>query len=342
MTRPAPEPRGVLVIGGAGYIGSVLVRELLGCGYHVRCLDALLYDTASAIEELRANDRFSFVFGDMRQRDLLTRSLEGITDVVLLASLVGDPVCKRYPALAHQINVTGSMEVFEVLEDSDVDRFVYVSTCSNYGVAWGEAATEESAVNPQSIYAETKVAFERFLLARAPGAATATTVLRLASAFGISPRMRFDLTVADFARQLALGRELVVFDPETWRPYCHVNDIAASIRLVLEAECGAVRGQVFNVGADAQNYTKRVLAADLESIIPGARVQYRAGGMDVRNYRVCFRKIERALGFVCRHTVRESISAVARAVQAGEYADVDARPTFYGNGVIARDPSGCV
>lgn len=340
MTRTCSAARHVLVIGGAGYIGSVLVRELLGRGYHVRCLDALLYDTASALAALEGNPRFSFVCGDMGCSNVLAATLAGITDVVLLASLVGDPICKKYPQLARDINLTGSMDAFSAVAAAGVDRFVYVSTCSNYGVSAGASATEESAVNPQSIYAETKVAFEHFLQARAPSVSCTTTILRLATAFGLSPRMRFDLTIADFARQLALGRELAVFDPETWRPYCHVRDIATAVRAVLEADRLAVNGQIFNVGGDDQNYTKAMIVTELQAILPDARIRYCDGDADVRNYRVSFRKIQDALGFVPRHSVRESIVSVARAVRDGLYADVDARASFYGNRIIVREPPG--
>ena len=339
MTRTRRAARHVLVIGGAGYIGSVLIRELLAQGYRVRCLDALLYDTAPAVAALNGNGRFSFVCGDMRRRDTLAASLEGITDVVLLASLVGDPICKKYPALARDINLTGSIEAFSVVDAAGVGRFVYLSTCSNYGISIGASATEESALNPQSIYAETKVGFEQFLEAQASSASCTTTILRLATAFGLSPRMRFDLTIADFARQLALGRELVVFDPDTWRPYCHVRDIARAVRGVLEADRLAVSGQVFNVGGDDLNYTKAMIVTELQAILPAARIRYRDGDGDGRNYRVSFRKVQQALGFAPRHSVRESIASVARAVQAGRYADVDARASFYGNRVIVREPA---
>lgn len=340
MSRSTGAHRHVLVIGGAGYIGSVLVRELLARGCHVRCLDALLYGNGSAVAELHEHRRFSFICGDMCRADVLARSLDGITEVVLLASLVGDAICRDYPALARDINLSGSIAVFDAAEASGVERFAYVSTCSTYGISGDEPATEESPLNPQSLYAETKVAFERFLLARAATSRCATTILRLATAFGASPRMRFDLTIADFARQVALGRELVVFDAATWRPYCHVQDAAAALCAVLEAERSTVSGQIFNVGGDAQNYTKAMIVAALESLVDGARIRFRPGGTDARNYRVSFQKIQDVLGFVPAHLVHDSLAGVVCAIQAGLYADVDERPSFYGNHVIALDSVG--
>src|SRR5262245_53325465 len=160
MIDDARFDRHVLVVGGAGYIGSVLVRRLLDRGHRVRCLDALLYDTGHAISPLLDDPRFSFVRGDMRDGAVVTACLHGITDVVLLASLVGDPICQTYPDLARDINLSGSIALFDRLAGAGIERFVFLSTCSSYGIHGDAAATEESAVNPQSLYAETKLAFE--------------------------------------------------------------------------------------------------------------------------------------------------------------------------------------
>ena len=329
-----PPARHVLVVGGAGYIGNVLTRALLARQVRVRCLDALLYDTGSAIAPLLEQPRFSFVRGDMRRPEVLACALAGVTDVVLLASLVGDSICNKYPGLARDVNVGGSIGTFEAAVSRGVERFVFVSTCSNYGVHGEAAATEESALDPRSLYTRTKVEFEQFLLHRSPAVPCTTAVLRLATAFGMSARMRFDLTVSDFARQLALGRELVVYDAHTWRPYCHVEDIASAVIATLEAERAIVAGQVFNVGADAENYTKAMLIAELRTLVPDARVRCDIGDTDVRNYRVSFSKIRETLGARPQRRVRESAAAVIEAVRAGLFADVDARPSFYGNCVI--------
>jgi nucleoside-diphosphate-sugar epimerase len=328
--------RHVLVIGGAGYVGNVLLRKLLRRNYHVRCFDCLLYPTGSTIAPLLDNPRFSFVRGDLRDRNAVRQSLADITDVVLLGALVGDPITKKYPDLARDVNLSGSKSVFDLVSEFClVDRFVFTSTCSNYGVSSSNRrVTEEDAVDPRSVYAETKVSFEEFVLAQARDVHFCPTILRLSTAFGLSPRMRFDLTLSEFSRQLALGEPLIVYDEETWRPYCHVQDISEAIVRVLEADRSQVSGETFNVGGEDANYTKAMLVNEIKRILPDSSVSYERGGRDPRDYRVSFDKIRRVIGFEPRHGVPEAISTLIEAVRVGLFDEVDERAAFYGNYVV--------
>jgi len=211
--------RTVLVVGGAGYVGSVLVTELLRAGAEVRVLDQLIYDNGFALAHLLDDPHLQFRRGDLRSRHDLADAAAGATDLVLLASLVGDPICKAYPELAREINENGAKRIVDHLDEMGIRRFVFTSTCSNYGIhESSRLATEESALNPQSLYAHTKIEVEKHVLDRAGELACATTVLRIATAYGLSPRMRFDLTVSQFAWELATGRPLQVYDADTWRP----------------------------------------------------------------------------------------------------------------------------
>lgn len=331
MAAPSTDKH-VLVIGGAGYIGSVLTGMLLDQGYRVRVLDALLYDNAAAVGHLLARPGFSFVHGDFCQESDLTSAMEGVTDVVLLAALVGDPVCRKYPDLARRINETGTLDLIDRLQRFGIRRFIFMSTCSNYGLRRSDAlATEESELNPQSLYAETKVRVERRLL-QSPGEfESCVTILRSATAYGLSPRMRFDLTVNEFTRELALGHELLVYDADTWRPYCHVEDICTAILLVLDAEVAAVQGQVFNVGTSAENYTKEMIIALLCAMTPGAKIRCQADSVDPRDYRVSFEKIATRLGFYAGHTVVQFARELIAAVHAGRYRDVESNLNFHIN-----------
>jgi len=324
--------RHVLVIGGAGYIGSVLAGRLLDLGCRVRVLDALLYDNADAVSHLLARPGFSFVHGDFCQEPDLRPAMEGVTDVVLLAALVGDPVCRKYPDLARRINETGTLDLIDRLDQFGIRRFIFTSTCSNYGLQRGDAqATEESELNPQSLYAETKVRVERRLLQSPTDFDYCVTVLRAATAYGFSPRMRFDLTVNEFTRELALGSELLVYDADTWRPYCHVEDICTAITLVLDAEASQVRGQVFNVGTSTENYTKRMIVDLFCAMLPGARALYQTGSVDPRNYRVSFEKIATQLGFQASQTVAQFARELIAAVHSGRFLDVEVNSGFHAN-----------
>ncbi len=330
--------RRVLVIGGAGYVGNVMVRRMLEAGSSVRVLDALIFEHGSAIAPLMEHPRFSFVHGDMRDRAALERALEGVSDVALLAGLVGDPITKTYPELSDSINLGGCATVLEALNGRGLDRLVFTSTCSNYGLrTTDEPATEESELSPVSLYAEHKVEMEKRILAAAEtGVDYTPTVLRISTAYGLSPRMRFDLTISEFTRTLAAGEELVVYDADTWRPYCHVSDIAKAVMTVLGADAPAVAGEVFNVGHSDENYTKRMVVDVVqEAIGGGGRVSFEEGGRDPRNYRVSFEKIRERLGFEPDMRVPVSVAAVAGAVRAGAYDDFAARPGFYTNHEIA-------
>jgi nucleoside-diphosphate-sugar epimerase len=327
----------VLVIGGAGYVGNVLVRRLLAAGHRVRALDCLLFDHGSALSGVFEDPAFSFVRGDLRSSADRERALDGVTDAVLLAALVGDPLCKRYPELARSVNVEGSSELLASLGSRGLDRFVFTSTCSNYGLReTAEPATEEAGLAPLSLYAETKVELERRILDAAASIDFCPTVLRVATAYGLSSRMRFDLTVSEFTRTLATGRELVVYDADTWRPYCHVDDIAEAIMTVLDASADAVAGEVFNVGHSAENYTKRmVVEAVLEHLGGNGHVTYTEGGSDPRNYRVSFDKIAAMLGFESQRRVPSSVGKLIDAIRSGAFDDVEARPRFYGNDSVS-------
>ncbi|MSO42280.1 MAG: NAD(P)-dependent oxidoreductase [Solirubrobacterales bacterium] len=324
--------RSVLVAGGAGYVGSVLVGRLLEAGQRVTVLDALLYDNGASLAGVADHAGFTFVRADIRDREAVEGALDGVDDVVLLAALVGDPVCSSLPELAREVNVDGAGNVLDAAVTAGVERLVFASTCSNYGLRDSdEPATEADQLNPLSLYAETKVEMEHRILERAPEIGAAT-VLRVATAFGISPRMRFDLTVSEFTRELTLGRELEVYDAETWRPYCHVSDIASAIQATLAAPADTVGGEVFNAGGADGNFTKRgIVEAALSRLGERGAVKWAEGGVDPRNYRVSFDKIIAALGFVPEVSVPAAIASLSAAIDAGLFTDVERRPSFFAN-----------
>jgi nucleoside-diphosphate-sugar epimerase len=324
--------RHVLVIGGAGYVGSGLVPELLNRGDKVRVLDNLLYENAASIAHLSDRPDFSFMRGDFTASKVCEEALEDITDVVLLAALVGDPICKKYPDLARKTNLEGPKQLFDLLRNRPINRFIFTSTCSNYGFRADDSpATEESELNPVSLYAETKVGFEKYILENFALAKFCPVILRLSTAYGIAPRMRFDLTISEFTKTLAAGEKLIVFDENTWRPYCHVADISKAIVLALDSPADRVRGEVFNVGSSAGNCTKKMIVDVVAGKIKGAEITYKEGGTDPRNYRVDFDKIRRVLQFKPDYTIEQNVSALVKAIQNGFFHDYESRRNFYGN-----------
>lgn len=321
-----------LVIGGAGYIGSVLVRKLLGQSEEVTVLDKLIYGNGSSVSGLMDNPSFSFIHGDFADDATLERALQGVKNVVLLAALVGDPICKKYPELAQKTNLDAPVKLLEVLKGRGIDRFVFTSTCSNYGLIEGdELADEEFALNPQSLYARTKVEYEKHILSRVDELDLSPTILRLSTAFGDSERMRFDLSISDFTRQLAIGQELLVYDEKTWRPYCHTRDISDTIIRVINAPAEMVSGQVFNVGTGTNNYTKQMIVDLVRKHIPEAKISYHSGDSDPRNYRVDFKKLRETLRWEPVISADEAVKNLIAAIHNHLYDDYEQRKNFYGN-----------
>ncbi|MGH9371980.1 MAG: NAD-dependent epimerase/dehydratase family protein [Vicinamibacterales bacterium] len=317
----------ILVTGGAGYVGSMVTRALLAGGHHVRVFDSLLH-TGSALLSLFPEDGFEFVRGDVRSPGELERAVAGVDGIVHLAAIVGDPACARDPELARDVNVNASLRLFELSKAADVQRFVFASTCSNYGRMTDPAAyvDEESELRPVSLYAETKVAVEMTLLAHPAGVIPAVTVLRLATVYGLSPRMRFDLTVNEFTMELLTKKKVVIFGEQFWRPYIHVRDVARAIVMVFAAPTEKVAGQVFNVGDTRENYQKGTLAELICSAVGnGATIERVARAEDPRDYRVAFERIHRVLGYEITRTVPDGVKEIASAINQGVLADLDSR-----------------
>jgi nucleoside-diphosphate-sugar epimerase len=314
----------VLITGGAGYIGSVVVRTFLDSGYQVRVLDLLNFGGEPLVEFLN-HSRFEFVKGDVRSTQDVTKALKDIDIIVHLAAIVGDPACAKQPDLAKSTNLEGSKNIYLLAEKMGVRKFIFASTCSNYGKMEDSSGyvTETSALNPVSLYAETKVSVEQFLLQQPKTNSCKPTVLRLSTVYGISPRPRFDLTVNEFAKDLALGKELQIFGEQFWRPYCHVIDLARAFLLVSESADEKVAFDVFNVGDNNENYQKKMIVDEISKQLSNVKVSYVKRNEDPRDYRVNFDKIANRIGFKITKRVPEGIRDIIFAVQSGFFLNPD-------------------
>jgi nucleoside-diphosphate-sugar epimerase len=311
----------VLVTGGAGYIGAALCRELLATGREVRVLDVLLHgqgDVATALER----DGVEVIRGDIRDPAAREQALTGAHAAVHLAAIVGDPACAVDPALSNDVNVGGSAALVADARRLGLSRLVFASTCSNYGRMADPTVpiTEDGLLAPVSLYAEQKVGIEQALLGQDLGDLQ-PTCLRFATIYGVAPRMRFDLTVNEFSRDLWAGRELEVFGEQFWRPYVHVRDAGRAVRTVLDAPIQTVGGQVFNVGRSGENYRKLDLVQEIARHTDNGTVSYVKREEDPRDYKVGFDKIREVLAFETLMTVPDGIGEVIDGLAAGAFPD---------------------
>jgi len=306
----------VLIVGGAGYVGAPLTYRLWEQGYDVTVFDVLNFGAESLVP-LLGKERFKLLQGDIRDAALLRQLVSGQDAVCLLAAIVGEPACNREPETATSINLGGSLNVLMAAQEAKTKKFVFVSTCSNYGVVEGDAfVNEEALLQPISTYAETKVQVEKAVLA-ATNSVFHPTVLRLSTAFGVSPRMRFDLMVSDFAMAAVRDRKIVVFGEQFWRPFVHVADIANAIQVVLEADSKIVSGQVFNIGDTKNNLQKLELAQVVQRYVHGTTLETVQRNSDPRSYRVDFTKAKDVLGFQAAWSVEDGVREVVDALKMG-------------------------
>lgn len=308
----------VTITGGAGYLGSALTAQLLSSGHSVRVVDSLAHG-GEPLLGVWSHPAFTFVRGDLRDTVTVDAAVVEADAVVHLAAIVGDPACARNPELARAVNLEASQQLIEAARHAGVARFIFASTCSNYGkmADANRYVDEETELRPVSLYAETKVAVERELLTAPADPHWCPTALRFATLYGVSPRMRFDLTVNEFIMELLTRGHLKVFGEQFWRPYIHVADAARGIEAVLTASPDLVHRRVFNVGATDQNFTKQQLVTLMQAYAPHAVVEYVHKAEDPRDYRVSFSRITSELGFRLRCTVPDGIAEVARLVGDG-------------------------
>jgi len=294
------KPNKILVTGGAGYFGSVLVGKLLECEDNfVYVLDALHYGSSGVVHYL-GKSNYRFLQGDIRESSLLRHILsQDIDSIVHLAALVGESLCNRYPDLAFSVNVNGTKSLVDLANEYNVQNFIFVSTCSNYG-RQNDEVDENSPLDPKSLYSRTKVLTEEYVLKNA----YFPTVLRFATLFGASPRLRLDLLLNEIVYQALIERVIEIYDPEAWRPLTHVRDASDAVCACLNAGSSIVN-EIFNVGT--ANLRKIELAYTVRRHVPETAIKVLNGGADKRSYKVSFSKIREKLSFVPKISVDEGI-----------------------------------
>jgi nucleoside-diphosphate-sugar epimerase len=316
----------VFVAGGAGYIGSVFVPLLLDAGHRVTVLDRLYFGATLAPAQQRFGERLRVERGDVRSFDrALLTSVDAVVD---LSGISNDPSCELEPDLTRSVNVDGAKRLAVLAREEGVGRYVYSSSCSVYGHGEGLGLTETSPRHPVSLYARAKAEAEDFLLGlgRSSGGQMSTTCLRLATVFGLSPRMRFDLAINVMTKNAYVQRRITVDGGgRQWRPFVHVHDVARAFELTLTSDRAKVAGEVFNVGSDASNVQILNLAFRVRDAVPGTEVVHAPTDPDLRDYNVSFDKIHRALAFRAERSTDDGIREVLAALRDGAVDPDDRR-----------------
>ncbi len=332
MERANGRGKKVVVLGGAGYLGSVLVRRLLDSDFSVTIADAFIYGD-QGIRDLTDRHTVNIAPGDMRDPEFVSSVLDKTDAVVLLAAIVGDPACSLSPQLAHQINVDAVRTVLRAAEKKKVKRLIFASSCSVYGAS-NKVMDETSPLNPVGVYSETKVQAEGIVLEKSSDR-FACTVLRFATLYGLSYRPRFDLVINKWSAVATLKRVLEVHGGQQWRPFLHVQDASDACVLCLNAPREKISGQIFNVGSEEQNLRLLDAADIIATSVGGAEVVIKQDQTDARNYRVSFTKVHDVLGFEPKRTLSDGANEIAWAIRDGVIRTID-QATFHNEEMIQK------
>ena len=300
----------ILVTGGAGYLGSILVRKLLERHYYVRILDQLIFGKES-IQDLLSHKNFDLVVGTIEDEYIVNKSLQDIDTVIHLACLSNDPCCELDPELTYKVNYLSTERLFNLSKQSGVKRFIFASSASVYGASADDLVTENSSTTPVSLYAKTKLSCEEFII-KGSTDDFSTCCLRKATLYGYSPRMRFDLVVNIMTAMAINEGKLVINGGDQWRPLLHVNDAANAYISCLEAPKDKINGQVFNVGSE--NFRIKDVANAVKTVFPSINI-FESFTVDKRSYRLSFDKIKEVINFEPKSKVIDGVFNIKEAFE---------------------------
>ena len=330
--------KNILLIGGAGYIGTVITKDFLAKNYKITCFDSLIYSQNFCVKNFKKNKNYKFILGDIRNLSNIKNLFKNITDVVILAGLVGDPITKKYPKESRQINYSGVKNIIKECHGQKLNKVIFVSTCSNYGLIKNNIKAKETfKLKPLSNYAKEKVKIESHIMSLKGKVDYSATILRFSTAFGLSPRMRFDLTVNEFVRDICKNTKLIVYDADTWRPYCHVKDFSRLIDIIIKNPKKKTAFQIFNAGDDKNNLTKRMLVKKISKYVKNRKVTFLDHGVDPRNYKVNFSKVEKKLGFKAKFSVNFGIYEIAKFVNSKKFKEFEKKKVQAGNFFLKKN-----
>lgn len=312
----------ILVTGGAGYLGSTLVPFLLESGYQVRILDTFTYGE-SPLNAFRSHPKLTIVRDDILNHENHPALFQNVGAVIHLAGISNDPTSDLDPSLTVKTNYFGTLTFARRAKTEGVKKFIFMSSCSVYGASGSELLSEESKTDTVTLYALTKLECEpRLLSLNSDG--FSVTIFRLATLFGYSPRMRFDLAINAMTKRALQGLDLIVHgDGQQYRPFLHVKDASQAILKAIEADVATVGGQIINIGSEELNYRISDLAAEIHKLFPKINLTMVKKNVDARSYQVSFKKLKERLGFVPKIKVADAVREIREAVESGSLKNLD-------------------
>ena len=296
--KATPKVKTILIAGGAGYLGSILARKLLERNYKIRVLDMLTFGE-EPIRDLLSHENFELIKGDIRNIEVIYKALKDIDSVIHLAAIVGDPACKQEPGGAIEVNYLATKMFAEACKYNQINRFIFASTASVYGVQEG-LVHEEVTPNPVSLYARSKLKSEEGILSLVDENFS-PTVFRMGTLYGLSPRMRFDLVVNVLVMKAVTEKKIKIFGGQQWRPLVHVA--------------------VFNIGSNDQNYQIYQLGELLKKEMPEITIETTPENSDLRNYHQDNSKFDNLVGFSAQHNIVDAIREIKTAIEEGRISN---------------------
>ena len=311
--------RSILLIGGAGYIGNAVCKKLLSEGYKVTIFDKFIYNSKLEVKKFHKNKNLTLIKGDTRDLKKTFEAIKSSSVVIHLAEMVGDPLCEIRPEKTYEVNFLASITIANICKNLELEKFIYVSSCSVYGSSDKDILTEKSLLNPLSVYAKLKIICEKAITQNS-GASLQPCILRLGTVFGNSFRQRYDLVVNLFSGLIAKKKEITINGGNQWRPFVHVDDVATAISKVVHCKKSLVNGKIFNIVGE--NYKISNIGEIIKKKYPWVKIKTSNENKDLRNYRASNLKAKQILKFKPKNLIKNDIPKIIKKITKNKIKNI--------------------
>ena len=321
--KKTKKQQSVLLIGGAGYIGTVLTKNLIRLGYNVSIFDKFIYLNKSEIKKNIKSKKLKLIKGDTRNISQIFSAIKECDMVVHLAEMVGDPLCEQKPDKTFEINFLASISIANICKNLEISKFIYLSSCSVYGENKDDKLlTENSKINPLSTYAKLKDLCEKSIIKNL-GNNCQPCIIRLGTVYGNSMRPRYDLVINLFSGLIANNKKITINGGDQWRPFIHVEDVSRAITTILKSKQSKVNGQVFNIVGE--NFKIKDIGNIINKKFPKAEIKYEKKSKDLRDYKVSAKKAEKTLSFKAKKRIKDEIAQMIKETKKKKIKNIFSR-----------------